>query len=250
MVSRRFYNFKQTRFVRIFFCLCLFISALSSGGQKVVDVGKNNFSISPGNFFTIGENLVANVKYVKLVEGTPYFSENWMRGSVISSQGTRYDSILLRIDLFENELQYIDPKGNEMVATTPVRTVVLSDSITGKKYEFDHSAYINVTNKIEPGWYQLLSDGRAALYKRIVKSFNETRPYGSATIERRMTDEAQYFIFVNSVLTRIKKIKDIPQLLPDKRDELSKYIASKNLNSKSDTDFIGVMDHYNTISAK
>jgi hypothetical protein len=229
--------------VKIILFISLLVTALNAGSQKVIDIGKNNYSISPGNFFT-------NVKYFKLVEGSPYFNENWMRGSVITSQGTKYDSIMLRLDLYENVLQYIDPQGNEMVATSPIRAVILSDSITGKKYEFDNASFINATNKIESCWYQLLTDGRAALYKKIEKTFSESRPYGSATLERRMTDEAQYFIFVNSVFTRVKKIKDIPQFLPDKKEEMTKYINSKNLNSKSDSDFANVLDHYNGIASK
>jgi hypothetical protein len=164
------------------------------------------------------------------------------------SAGGVYDSILLRLDLLDNSFQFVDVNGREMMASSStVKSLILRDSLTNKQYEFDQSIFFQATNKIEAGWYQLLADGRAAIYKRIVKIVTENTPYGSATVEQAIVDAPQYYIFVNAVFTRIKKFKEIPGLLADKKDELDKYISSKNLSGRSDEDYNKLLDYYNSL---
>ena len=228
----------------------MFFLAITGHTQERIEVGKQEVKIQSGNFYILGEQRVAAAKYVKVVEGSPYFRETWMRGMVTMSKGSRYDSILLRLDLLDNSLQYINLDGKEMIATSQVRAIILNDSVTGKKYEFENSVFLPVTNKIETGWYQLLADGQVALYKRLVKTLKENQPYGSATVEQTISDATQYYIFANSVFTRVKKIKDIPVQLNDKKEELNKYISSKNLSSHSDADYASVVDYYNSLIEK
>lgn len=105
-----------------------------------------------------------------------------------------------------------------------------------------------MTGRIVFGWYLLLSDGRAALYKRFVKTVADNKPYGSVTVEQTINTSTLYYVFVNSVFTRIKKIKDIPELLKDKKDELNKYISSKNLSGKSDLEYAELVYYYNSLN--
>ena len=51
--------------------------------------------------------------------------------------------------------------------------------------------------------------------------------------EGKKTDEA------------IKKFKDIPDVLADKKDEVSKYIKNNSLSGKTDDDYRAVFDYYN-----
>ena len=236
--------------MKISLCTLLFMTAINASPQKKVDVGQDNARISSGSFYFVGQELVSNAKYSKLIEGTPYFRESWMSGSVIMSKGFRYDSVMLRLDLLDNTLQFINPAGKEMIATSPVRTIILLDSVTGRRYTFDNASFLTVTNKIEPGWYQLLVDGQATLYKKTVKRLKENQPYSSATVEQTITEAPEYYLFYGSVFTRIKRLKDLPAQLNDKKDELNKLMIAENLSGKSDADFSIVIEHYNTLITK
>ena len=219
--------------------------------QKVIDVEKNDYKVTSSQFYAVGGEPVSSTKYVRVVRGTPYFRDFFIKGKVIMMAGNVYDSILLRLDLRDNTLQYIDPGGKEMIVTSPaVRSVIFYDSASGKIYEFDHSAFWQATNKIEKGWYQLIADGQAALYKRLIKVINENQPYGSATMEQTIIDITEYYIFVNSVFTHIKKFKAITELLNDKKDMLNKYISINRLTGRSDSDYIALIDYYNNLLAK
>jgi hypothetical protein len=75
------------------------------------------------------------------------------------------------------------------------------------------------------------------------------KPYGSATIEQTIDTFGQYFVDVSSVLNRVKKFKDLSDLLKDKKDELNKYISSKKLTGKTDQDYIDLVTYYNKLLA-
>ena len=182
-----------------------------------------------------------------LVSGTPYFSEVWMKGSLDLSNGRGYENLWLKLNLMDNLLLYLDAEGKEMAATSVIRNVTLIDSVTGKKYNFIYSSFISGTGKIELGWYQVLATGKATVYKRFVKIINELKPYGSATYEQSIVTGERYYLFTGSDLTQIKKFKSLPGMLNNKKQDLEKFINSKGLTGKTDSDYSGLINYYNNL---
>jgi hypothetical protein len=235
----------------LFLSLFLLVYLAGQSQQtKVVDLNKNDAPTIGSLYYVVGDAPVSSTKYVKIVAGTPYFSETWMRAQLEMERGTIYQRILVRLDLMANELQYVGPNGTELIATTPVKTVTLKDSITQKEYKFVNSVFLQLSKDMEHGWYQQLTSGTATLYKKAQKSIKEDKPYGSATVEQTINTYSQYYIDIKSSLTLIKKIKEIPDLLKDKKDELVKYISSHKLSGKTDEDYIELVTYYNTLLSK
>jgi len=74
---------------------------------------------------------------------------------------------------------------------------------------------------------------------------NENKPYGSATIERSVQTTFQYYALYNGNFIQLKKFKEIPDVLNDKKDEVSKYTKANNLSGKTDDDYRAVFNYYN-----
>lgn len=214
---------------------------------NTVDVGKNDGGVGSTMYYVVGGTPVSNTRYVKVVEGSPYFSDDWMKGKLVLSGGSMYDSLRLRLDLLANELQYISREGQEMIATTPVLAITLNDSSSGEQYHFVNSQLFVMPKTMGPGWYQLLVNGKVSLYKKLSKDIVETKPYGSATVEQTIRTSGQYFIVTNNLVTRVKKLKDLPDLLKERKDDLAKFISINNLGGKSDADFTSVITLYNKL---
>jgi hypothetical protein len=224
-----------------------FLLFLSAYSQRVIDVGKENINIS-GTFYAVGGWAVGIAKYVKVVEGSPYLNDNWMKGALVMKDSTEYINIIMRLDLLGNNIEYIGTGKQELITpATSVREVSLYDSATGKRVLLVHSSSINVAKKNITGWLQVLVSGKATLYKHIFKEVNESKPYGSGTTEQRIETFTHYYILHNNNLTRIKKITELPDLLKDRRKELNSIISKNNLSGKSDDDFIGLIFHYNQL---
>jgi len=232
--------------------LILFASVNLSAQTKVVDVNQTNTGgAAPSNLlYAVGGIPMNNAKYISIVEGSAFLNDLFVPGKIVLSGGRMYDKIKLRIDLIDNTVQYKDAGGEELVATTPIKTVVLYDAALDKPLQFDHSDFIKPGSKVESGWYQLLDTGSVWLYKRHIKNIRENKPYGSATTEQYITTSYNYYIIVNAVFTPIKKFKALPDMLQDKKAELQEYINLNSFTGKSDKDYSMVIAYYNSLVKK
>jgi hypothetical protein len=209
----------------------------------------NNPSTANNHYYFDADLPVLVDKYPKFADGNPYFLEEWVNGDIVLGNGKIYHNVKLRLDLVENTLQYISPSGVELIATTPIKSIILKDSIQGNKY-IAHSAFLEGAKNIEPGWYQVLVTGAATLYKHIVKTIATPKNYSSSMTEASVNTSEEYFVHVDSTLSRVKKIKELPGLLKNKTDELEKYMNNKKLSGRSDSIYIDLVRYYNSLAIK
>jgi hypothetical protein len=237
-----------------FILLSLVFAAFAASSQGVVNVDKTDPTAIPntlryGLMYLTGGAPVPNTKYVQVVSGTPYFNDSLMLGKIVMSGGRVIDSLKLRLDLLENTFQYQGLDGTIMTATTPIRSITLFEPVAGGEYNFVHSDYMPVKPE-EAGWYQVLAYGNVILYKQIVKKMTESKAYGSSITEQTIHTSNQYYILNNMVLTKIRKFKELPGLLPNRMNDLNNFISSSKLSGKSDADYAAVINYYNSLLAK
>ena len=230
---------------RLLIFFASFFCSASIFGQRVIDVDK--YDGSALNFFkTVGGEPLMNTKFVRVVEGTPYFTDRWLKGNVRIEE-SEYRNILLRVNIFETSLEFMDGKGEAMVCTMPIKQVILKDSVNGAQYHFIHSSFLPETSEFKQCWLLELVSGGTSLYRLEKKTINEYRPYGSATTEQRIVNTYNYFVLVNNELIRIKRTSDIPELLVSKKTMLLDYIKSNKLNAKDEKDMARLINYYNTL---
>jgi hypothetical protein len=190
--------------------------------QKTIDVGQDN-GVPQNAFYTVGGEPFLNVKFVRLISGTPYFREDWMSGTGVSASGVVYKAGTLKLDLFDNEVHFLDAAGNEMITTSPLKEVILKDSLTGRQFHFIHSSLFPTTG-IRQGWYLQLVAGKASLYQYFFKILSERTPYGSATTEQSIITKEEFYVYHNELMHPVKKLKDFLTIFPDKKNELGEFI--------------------------
>ena len=125
--------------ILLFFCLSAFYSGYN---QVVVDVDKTRIPVSNQVFYSAGGYPVSTAKYVRLVSGSPYFSETWMKGSILINDSTEYGNIRLRLDLLDGSLGYLNAKNEEMISFQTFKGISLVDTVNGGSYLFVHSSAI------------------------------------------------------------------------------------------------------------
>src|ERR1043165_8201780 len=128
--------------MKYFIVILLCSSTILLWAQKTVDVADGNSSAMSPSFFTVvnGEPVVF-AKFAKIVDGTPYFSDEWMKGNVVINGGSQFTGIYVKLDLYDNEIHYRDLKGNELVATTPIQKLILFDSSAQLVFNFINGPY-------------------------------------------------------------------------------------------------------------
>ncbi len=186
-------------------------------------------------------------KYAKVVEGSAFFKENFLNGKVVLDNGIEFKNQLLKLNLLDNQIHYLDNKKQEMVATASVREVVLFDSLFFLYHFFIHSDFLKGENKPGTGWYERLSTGKAFLLKQYKKELKESPLYGSATTELSITTQPRYYVLNGGKWNQVKKLKNISELLSDKKTELSKFIKDQKLDIESEENLIALVNFYNSL---
>lgn len=215
--------------------------------QQVVNVDKTDV-IPLNSFYTVGGSPVSNTRFVRLVNGTPYFRENWMNVVAISEKGERYRGPKAKLDLFENQLLFLNDNEKEFAVTIPLKEITLTDTVTDFSYRFVHSSALPSSTRIKKGWYQVLAEGKASLYKRYNKVLSENKPYGSATEEQTITTTEEVWLVYNNTLYSIKKPKDVADILSAKKAELERYLQTEAAKKGSNADkAAALVAYYNSL---
>ena len=227
------------------FCLLPAATVLS---QNVVDVNRENHRIGASDMYSVAGAPFVNTKYVSLVEGSPYFKDEWLKGVIVLDNGKEFKDFTVRLNLEQNEIQYKDEKGAEMVVTSPVKELVITDA-SGENYKFVHSSALPKTaSPVKEGWYLWLCSGAAGLYKSFTKTLTEQRPYNSATTEQRIKTAETYLVLYNNTFMEIKKLKEAPAVLANKKTELEEFLNSKdNKKASMDDRFTALVEYYNSL---
>ncbi len=203
----------------------LFLTAIfyNSHAQQVIDVNQNEHVANA--FFSVGGEPVQMAKFVGLKEGSPYFKEEWLKGSIVLQNGSTYKNISARVNLLDNTLHYKDARDREMIANVPIREVVLYDEAADVLYRFMNNDLVHASAK--KGWYLWLYTGKASLYKYFSKTLIEQKPYGSATTEQIIKTKSNYFILYNNTLFQVRQLKEVPQVLANQKAALQQFIKEK-----------------------
>jgi len=230
----------------LFLTFSCFLSLSGFSQNRVIDVDKGGVDVR-GVFYTIGGEPFVNVKFVRLVEGTPYFREEWLKGSVILSGGRVYNNLSLKLDLYDNEVHYLDDKGVEYVASTPIKQVAITDR--NIEHVFLHSSVLPANNFYsKPTWYLRLSQDTVSLYKYFNKQVSESKPYGQATAEQQIRTQDKYWVLYNNSWIEIKKLKEAPALFGDKKQALENFLKNKDdKTAPMDQRLVAFINHLNTL---
>ncbi len=149
----------------IFACLMLvfvFPGFAQGGGDLRKDI-----NIAAGSlFYMVDGKPVVTGNIFKIVEGSNFFNENWMKAILVLNNGAEYKNINTRLDLLTGDVYYQDQFGAEFIAKQNIKEVILIDTVADINYRFVNASVItDKINSKNPQWYQWLCSGKASVYK-------------------------------------------------------------------------------------
>jgi hypothetical protein len=233
------------------YIILFLFSASLARAQQVIDVSTTDFNsrASNGDANVVVNGLVYSpFKFVRVTAGTPFFKEEWMKGTLVVDGGKAYSNLWLRLNLLDNEINYKDAKGQEMVATSPIKYITLTDSAAGAKYDFVRGAQFGIgDNILAKTFFQVLvNDNKVSLCRQITKRIHEAIAYGTATTEQDIVTVNFYYVRMNGNFSRFKW-DDWQEIFKDKKDQLSAFIKTNHLKGKTEEDFTKLVKYYNTL---
>ena len=235
-------NLSMYKLVSIIFAFSTLVARSQAPGRTV------QFSPPPvhNNFYKDADLAVVKDKYPPFASGSPYFIDEWLSADAELEHGETFKDVKMRLDLVENTLQYISPEGRELVASSAIKTVTFKDSASANQYKFIHSSFLGM-KKAKGVWFLELVSGPACFYKQIIKSVNEPKNYSPGGTQPSVNSSEEYFIYADSILLPVKRIKDVPGLLHNKFKQVDTYMTANKLSGRSESGFIELIKYYNSL---
>jgi hypothetical protein len=185
----------------------------------------------PGFLYDLKGEAISN-KYSEIKEGFPFFSDEWLKGKIVSTDGKIYDNLSLKLNLVENEIHYLDDQSAEYILKTPTRLMVLTDFINKKTYTFIQTS--TPCHKNEKTWYQVLDTGKVWLLKSEVKQIITLKAYGSAIMEEKVTSSISYYLYTPAECIQLKDPLDLWEKLDARRPGFSEKPATRVSGKKTE----------------
>jgi hypothetical protein len=178
------------------------------------------------------------------IEGTPYLNEEFIDGAIYYDGKYRIPSIPLRVNLYNDAMEYKD-KNTILAVAKPERIdkIIIDDQTfiyLKKKNKSEVSGYVRKWNESFP----------SVISKMQVKFMpkEEPRPFEEAEPDRfiRQNDK-HYLLFADGEISEIKSVKKLIKLLGDHQNELTDFSKEKKVSKNDAEELSKLLDYYHSL---
>lgn len=182
----------------------------------------------------------------KDIKGSPYLNDEFVNGSIFTVQRLKYDNIPLRLNIYNDDLEFKTPSGEVQALATPE---IVEKAIFGD-YQLIYSPYYQAS-KIKKGFFQVLEEGKASLYSKSGVLFKEpTEPAAYKEAEPptfvKKADEFYIRIGVDAAVL-INNKKDLIAAFPDNQDKIESFINKNKIKTNKPESLKETVKYYNSL---
>jgi hypothetical protein len=215
-------------------------SLLKSSINNVLSFYDQNIGEQSGKF-----NGSQNIGYPQgVIEKNPYFqSPNFSKGYILSNQ-VYYPNVNLLYDEAADLVVLQDSSHKIELISEKLEGFGIGDS----KFQYLVKKDANSNDLLQTGFYQVLVEGNASLYKKESKKVTE-KIVGS-DLTYLIETSTYYYLLKQNRFTELQSKKTIFRLLKDKEKEIRKYAKTQHLNYRKDKDNMlsNVVEYYNLLT--
>lgn len=200
------------------------------------------------NFAELGQKSNNKVEYGE-VSGNCFWKKDWTPAILVLHSGKAVKLKNVKLNFYSNDVHYLDPKGNELIAQSKINKVIFlepSDSTkTAGIFVFELGFKINEKDFFA----QVLNEGKVQLLKRVnvIVFKGEKDPMASSNRELKFLSNDFYYLNKGGDLRSLKKInkKSISELITITHDDEIWLTNSQN-RLKNEGDVIAFLNHWNS----
>lgn len=203
---------------------------------------------SQAQFLADNNNRPITEKRYVNITGSPYFSDEFIIGSVTVSDKNVYNNLLLQLDEVRDVLIFRENRTGAPTlefTTPPVIEFTLKPQ-SGQLVKFRRIS--NGEEKIN-GFSQILLEGKVSLLKKTKKTIIQNATYSTANVEKTVVSSTLYsLLFTDNKVASFKTDKkSFLKAAGDKTTELEAYSKSQNIDFKNEEDLIKLVTYYNSL---
>ncbi len=178
--------------------------------------------------------------------GSPYENDEFIVGYFVSTSNQKYENIPLRVNAYNNEIEYQDEEGTIFVFAIPE----LIDFVQIENAKYKYYPYSS-GKKIFKGYFNVLIEGKASLLSKGRIIFNKAKlpvPYQEAVPAtfKKLNDE--YFIKIGtSEAKMVSGKKDVLKILDSEDSKIEDFIKKNKIKVNKSEGLIEVVTYYNAL---
>ncbi|HEX3933058.1 MAG TPA: hypothetical protein VHW43_00175 [Puia sp.] len=141
------------------------------------------------------------------VNGTPFLTDDWKLGTVVTNTNRRYDTVKVRLNILSQEIHILDRNNTELaLAQGYIKEVILPGPFSGENLHFQNG-FPAVDEQDGNSFYEILTQGKLWLLhsSRKVIIANKDVVSGETSKEYRLYED--YYLYDGKTMQRIKKEK-------------------------------------------
>ncbi|WP_443943688.1 hypothetical protein ACJVDH_12245 [Pedobacter sp. AW1-32] len=183
------------------------------------------------------------------ISGSPYLFENWIKGTVTTLSGKKYNISDLKMDLIANKLLFKDSVNEVLSFSENITSFALQPDESDSKTLIFKTGFSGSKGLRASDFVQVLTEGKTTLLKKTNKIVSESRAYNSSTVDKSITTSIVYY-FVNedkeNILLVLNK-KNFAQNFSSHQDKIEAFLKDNKVNLKDEDDLIKIVTYYNAL---
>lgn len=176
------------------------------------------------------------------VKGSPYLSEDFVKGEVMMRNGDKYQGIL-RYDLYANEIQF---KVREMIYVIAFPQEI--ESLTIGNVKLVYAGYI-IDRKLNHSYFEQLTSGPCELLTKkqvLLKDAVPAKPYVEAQPARFKLQKDVYYLKKGDIpAMKIGKKSEVIEFLNEGDYPIADFIKKEKINLNQKEDLLKLVEYYN-----
>lgn len=161
----------------------------------------------------------------KLIDGHPYFlDEEYQAGSVMYD-GSLYQDIQLRYNLFQNSVVVEHPKTHREIELVAQKL---------DRFQIQNVLFVRLTQP-EPGYYAQLYSGSISFYGRYYKTIQE-RVDAKAKITA-FIPKTRYYLLKDNTYHVITSKSSVLKILENQKSELRKFLNQERISFRNNREY-------------
>jgi len=181
------------------------------------------------------------------IEGSPYLDDAFVNGTIYTTTKTQVPDVPLRYNIYNDNLEFKTSDGTILELAHP-ETV---ERAKMGEIEMVHTDYLNSTNNTNQGFFKVLAEGKLNLLAKpdiFYQEAKEQAAYKDAQPPKFIQKSDEYYVQKPGYpAIKIKKSKDLDEVVSANKKELDTYIKKNKIKFKKAEDLTQLVNYYNSL---
>lgn len=178
------------------------------------------------------------------IEGSPYLSADWTYARIKLADNRIYDSVLLKLNLFENKIHFTDGKGHEKMVAIQVKEIEIRDASS----KLNKAVFVSGYGEDKNMFFQVLTDGnKAELLKKMNVIIREMKVF-NAPVQKSFELQERLYIYSSITGTLYQENKNCSSLMSafGNDSKVTSFISSNDSKCNKEKDLSKLVEYYNS----